>query len=32
MRDLAVEKVVQAMFGDKVALEVEVLKGEGISD
>lgn len=32
MRDSAEEKAVQAMFGDKVALEVEVLKGEGISD
>jgi superfamily II DNA/RNA helicase len=32
MRASAEEKAAQAMFGDKVALEVEVLKGEGILD
>ncbi|KAJ9110630.1 hypothetical protein QFC19_001459 [Naganishia cerealis] len=31
MRDSAEEKAVRAMFGGKVALEVEVMKGEGIS-
>ncbi|KAJ9118762.1 hypothetical protein QFC22_003983 [Naganishia vaughanmartiniae] len=32
MRESAEEKAVQAMFGDKLASQVEVMKGEGIVD